>query len=158
MSLADLFIEKYMLLFSLCFNPLVQNVLNIKSLTKRHSHSHTHAHSRILSLHIMRCLTLFKWSVCLLVELFFLSYLSPISITDPSAFDACIWVIWTPAVVSIVLIVIPCEDILYASARSLHHAGELLQPAAWQTLITAGASLDQNNGKLNILRGRIPAL
>lgn len=85
-------------------------------------------------------------------------FLSPISISDPSTFDLCSWVILNPTGVPIVLIVILCGGILYTTTRSVHHMGELLQPAAWQTLITATASPDQNNGKLNILRGKIPTL
>lgn len=78
----------------------------------------------------MICLSSFKWFECLLVE----GFLSPISITDPSLFDMCIWVILNPAGVPIVLIIILCRDILYATARSVHHMGELLQPASWQRL------------------------
>lgn len=47
-----------------------------------------------------------------------------------------------PAGAPIVLVVIRRADILYATTRSVHHMGELLQPAAWQTLINARVSLD----------------
>lgn len=81
--------------------------------------------------------------------------LSPVSITDQSPFDTCIWVILNLARLPILLVVILHGDILYATAGSVHHMGELLQPAAWQTLITAGEVLIRKNEKLNILRGRI---
>lgn len=60
--------------------------------------------------------------------------LSPISITGHSPFD--IRLILSLAVVPIVLVVILCGEILYATIRSVHHMDELLRSAAWQTFIT----------------------
>lgn len=56
--------------------------------------------------------------------------LSPVSITDQSPFDTGIWVISHPAGTPVVLVVTLHGEILYAATRSVHHMGELLQPAA----------------------------
>lgn len=61
--------------------------------------------------------------------------LSLVSITDQSLFKTCVWV-------QIALVVILRGEILSATTRSVHLMDELLQPAAWQTLITARVSLD----------------
>lgn len=127
---------------TLCFNLLLQNELKQPDrLTRRHSHSHhwTRTHSRILSPPHNE-MPYFIYMACIFTFRGFLCHPYP-SLISLHLIRASGYIL-NPAGVPIVLVLILGGGILYATTRSVHHMGELLQPAAWQTLITAGVSLD----------------
>lgn len=127
-----------------CCNLLLQNVLNITSWTVSQEDIHTPTVGLVLT-HasyrpdITRCRNSFIWFICLLVEGFCCHPYSSLVSRQPP-FDLCIWVILNLAEVPI----FSCCHSVWRYFLCLHQIimGELLQPAAWQTLITARLSLD----------------